>query len=216
MDGRESIGSTWWKGGLFAALLSAAIPAATFVQGWMQKNRELALQERQQLQQIRLAYMEVMVEGGVQGMEIVADFIADTEEDPVIVAWASKQRNKARATADTLEKRLLEEEAKVREAESKLREAEEKAARAAEEEKKLRERPVADRESSARAEKAAEDSLKASAAVAVAEVNAEAAREKVLRSKETLSGKTLSTPVQTVSPKLVPQQFISPIALPPH
>jgi hypothetical protein len=145
MEARESIGSAWWKSGLFAALLGAAIPAATFVQGWMQKNRELALQERQQLQQIRLAYMEVMVQGGVQGMEILADFIADTEEDPVIRGWASKQRDKARATADILEKRLLEEEAKVREAERKLREAQEKAARASEEDKKLRAGPPADR-----------------------------------------------------------------------
>jgi hypothetical protein len=71
------------------ALIGIAIPAATFVQGWRQKNRELALQEKQQMQQIRAQYMGMAAEAGVEGIETLADFIADTEQDPTIREWRS-------------------------------------------------------------------------------------------------------------------------------
>jgi len=97
---------SWWKKGLWAALIGAVIPVATFVQGWMQKNRELALQEQQQIQQFRAQYMSVLAETGIEGMEVLADFIADTERDPTIREWAIKQREKARSKVADLEKRL--------------------------------------------------------------------------------------------------------------
>lgn len=99
----------WWKTGLLAALIGAVIPAATFVQGWMQKNRELALQEQQQIQQFRAQYMSVLAEVGVEGMELVADFIADTERDPTIRDWAARQRDKAHSRVAALEKKIEDE-----------------------------------------------------------------------------------------------------------
>jgi hypothetical protein len=176
----------WWKRGLFAALLGAAIPAATFVQGWWQSRRELQLQERAQLQQIRMAYMNLMVEGGVDRVEMLADFIADTEQDLGIRSWAEKQREKARATVKVLEARIADEQKRSVTAEGERRAAEERATRAEAEAKRLAEKASGDRAEKERAEKAAED---ARAAAASADSNARVTEAKVARSRETLHGR---------------------------
>jgi septal ring factor EnvC (AmiA/AmiB activator) len=203
-------GMAWWKSGLFAALLSAAIPGATFVQGWLQKGRELELQKQQQLQELRMGYMQVMVEAGVEGMELLADFIADTEDDPAMKEWAAKQRKKARATADALRARLGEETTRALEAERRLAEAAEKAATAEERAEQLAARAAADREAREQAEAAAAAARQARAAASAAAVSADTARTKVERSYETLSGKVPDSPVQQMAvPKASRYQDLS-------
>ena len=120
----------WWQTGLLATLIGLAVSAATIIQGTLQKERELKLQEEQHAQQIRIAYMNVLVESGLEGLGVMADFIADTEPDPVIQQWAIKQRDKALEAARVVEQRLAEEQQKAAQATENLRKQEERAARA--------------------------------------------------------------------------------------
>src|SRR5688572_29709370 len=113
----------WWKKSVTVAILGAAIPVATFIQGWLQKDRELALQEQQQVQQFRAQYMSVLSEAGVEGIEVLSDFIADTEPDPAIREWAKKQHKKAREKIDDLDKRVEAEQKNVKVAEDVAQEA---------------------------------------------------------------------------------------------
>lgn len=203
----------WWRSGFFAALLSAAIPGATFVQGWLQKSRELELQKQQQLQELRMGYMDVMVEAGVEGMAMLADFIASTERDPAIRAWAVSQRDKARSEAEALRARVTEETAKALEAEREMREAQDAAARAEALAKQLAERAAADREARAQAEKAAAEARKARAEASAAAASAGDARSKVERSHETLSGKAPESPLQMYVPQAAMIKEIDPLLM---
>lgn len=198
----------WWRKGLFAALLGATIPLATFVQGWWQKERELELQERQQLQQIRLAYMNLMLEGGMERVQTLADFIADTEQDPGIRAWAAKQRDKARQTVADLEQKIADEQKRAVGAENERREAEERAARAEALARRLAE-ANASQEQREQARKAA---LEAQAALARAEASARASQSKVARTRETLQGRIVPR-ADTAAQNALPPQV--QMALPP-
>ena len=178
--------SSWWKSGLFAVVIGAAIPVATFVQGWLQKDRELALQERQQLQQFRSQYMSVVAEAGVEGIAVLADFIADTEENEKIREWATRQRDSAKKKIQDLDTRIEAEQKSVKAAEDaadaasrKTKQAEEKLARLA---AQAKEDKVARELAEANATEERKDLPKAKASVAVNET-------KLFRSRDALVGK---------------------------
>jgi hypothetical protein len=178
----------WWKGNLGVALIGIAIPAATFVQGWWQKNRELALQEKQQLQQIRVQYMGTLAEAGVEGVEVLADFIADTEQDPTIREWAVKQRDKARQKIDALDKRIEAEQQNVKTAQVAADAAEERELEARQRLKVLSAQAKQDR---AEKEKAEKDAAAARAALASAQTNVSVKQGKLARVRETLNGRPM-------------------------
>jgi hypothetical protein len=179
--------TAWWKS--IAALLGVAIPAATVLQGWLQRDRELALQDRQQRQELRLAYMNVLTEGGLEGLALVADFAARTEQDVAIKTWAQELSENATAKAEAERAQLVEQQKQLaaaeellRVAEDRVRDAEAKAAEAAA-------RALADREAKQAAEvaqKAADSARKESAK---ANADARVAKERVAQSKETLLGR---------------------------
>ncbi len=177
----------WWQSGLVATLIGVAVSAATLIQGTLQKERELKLQAEQHAQQIRIAYMNVLVESGLEGLGVMADFIADTEPDPVIQQWAIKQRDKALEAASEIEQRLAEERKKSAQATANLLQQEERAARAEAEAERLRTQAQADR---AAREQAAADARQARAEADAARVAAGAAEARVIRSKERLEGKS--------------------------
>jgi hypothetical protein len=176
----------WWRGSLGVALISIAIPAATFVQGWWQKNRELALQEKQQMQQIRAQYMGMLAEAGVEGIEVLADFIADTEQDPTIREWAVKQRDKARQKIDDLNKRIEAEQQNVKTAQVAADAAEQRELEARQRLKALSAQAKQDR---AEKEKAEKDATAARAALANAQTNVFVRQGKLARVRETLNGR---------------------------
>lgn len=179
----------WWKTGLVVALIGAAIPVATLVQGWMQKNRELAIQRDEQLQELRLAYMGAMVEGGVDRVEMLADFIADTEPDEAIKAWAERQKRKSQATVKGLEERIAGEQERAAAAAKEHERSEQRARRAEEKARRLAEQASAGQAEKARAETAAAEANAAAAAAAKAENDAAAQAAEVDRTREKLNGR---------------------------
>lgn len=183
----------WWKSSAVAAVLGVAIPAATLLQGWLQKGRELELQDKQQKQELRLAYMNVLVEGGLEGMALVADFAARTEQDQEIKTWATELSNNATTKAATERAQLVEQqkalaaaEEALRAADARVRDADAKATLAAE----AMQRAVADQEAKRAAELAQQAAQSARQESAKANADARVAKERVDRSKETLLGRS--------------------------
>ena len=178
----------WWRGNLGIALIGVAIPLATAVQGWWQKNRELALQEKQQLQQIRAQYMGMLSEAGIEGVEVLADFIADTEQDPTIRDWAAKQRDKARQKIADLNKRIETEQQNVKTAQAAADAAEQRELEARQRLKAIQAQARQDQHKEEK-EKAERDAAVARAAVTSAKTNVYAKEGKLARVRETLNGR---------------------------
>lgn len=175
----------WWKNGLVVALIGAAIPAATFIQGWLQRDRELQLQEKQQLQQFRTQYMTVVAEAGVGGIEMLADFIADTEEDPKIREWATRQRDTARAKIAKLDERAEVEQKSVKAAQDSADQAAKR--------QKAAEEKLALLMAQAKEDKAARDAAEQKAATARtdaarAQASVAASEAKLARTRDALGG----------------------------
>ena len=185
-QGTQETRQPWWKSSLALALIGIAIPGATFVQGWWQKNRELALQEKQQLQQIRTQYMGMLAEAGIEGVEVLADFIADTEQDPTIREWAAKQRDKARQKIEDLNKRIEAEQQNVKTAQVT---AEAALQREEETRQRLKVIQAQARQDKAEKEKAENEATAARAALTNAQANVSAKQGKLARARETLNGR---------------------------
>jgi len=185
-QGTQENRQPWWKSSLAVALIGIAIPGATFVQGWWQKNRELALQEKQQMQQIRTQYMGMLAEAGVEGVEVLADFIADTEQDPTIREWAVKQRDKARQKIEDLNKRIETEQQNVKAAQVA---AEAALQREDETRQRLKAIQAQARQDKAEKEKAESEATAARAALTNAQANVSAKQGKLARARETLNGR---------------------------
>jgi hypothetical protein len=190
----------WWKSSTVAAVIGLAIPAATFVQGWLQKSRELELQDRQQKQELRLAYMNVLVEGGLDGMVLVADFVSRTEPDPSIKIWAADLKKGAEQHAAAERTHLEDELKKLRAAEAEQQKAQAEARSAQASVEVARERAAAGGGAN-NAAKVALEAADAKREVALKtalekEQAVRAVEERVDKSKATLEGR-LGTPAST-------------------
>jgi dTMP kinase len=206
----------WWKNSALAALLGFAIPAATFLQGWLQKGRELELQDKKQKQELRLAYMDVLVEGGLEGMALVAEFAARTEQDPDIKTWAEELNKNALVRAETERQRLGEQETLLIAAEEARRSAEQRAAEAQAHAEQAVARAAADREAKQAAVVALREAEQANKEAARASAEAGLVKERVARSKETLQGRPeflASEQVQQVSASSKLQRLTEPAIL---
>jgi hypothetical protein len=178
----------WWKSGLIVGILGGAIPAATFIQGWWHKERELELQRQRQFSDLRIAYANLMLEGGVERVELLADFVAQTESDPEIKAWATRQSQVAESHRKRLQQELEIQQKKVVEAEQRVAEANAQAEAA----KKQLE--VAANENAKR--EAREKEIAAKNAIIDAEAKASVAYSNAAVSRETLKGRA----IQMVAP----------------
>jgi phage-related minor tail protein len=187
----------WWKRSLLVAVLGAAIPVATFVQGSLQKERELTLQERNQLQQFRAQYMSVLAEAGVEGIEVLSDFIADTEPNKEIRDWATKQRDKAKKEIEALDQRIQEEQKNAAAAEDKAEEAAEERKRS---EERLRRLMAQAQQDKAAKEAALRERDEARKAAVKADANAAASRAKLIRTEDALKG-VRKVPLRTIVTK---------------
>lgn len=165
---------------MLVALLSITIPVATFIQGTLQKGRELELQRQQQVQQLRLAYANMMVASGVERMAFLADFIAATEEDPLIKRWAVQQQTAIKTQQAELEQRIEEEQKKAFAAERARIDAERKAAEA--------EKLLAAAQNQAARDQAAREKQEADSAAVEAGLKAATARSNLEVSRTTLKG----------------------------
>lgn len=185
--------SPWWRSGVTVALLGSAIPVASFIQGWWQKEKELELQRQRQFSDLRVSYANLMLEGGVERVGLLADFIAQTESDKEIKAWAANQSRVAKAQSAELQKELALQQQKVVETEQRLVAALAKA-------EELRKQAEAAK-GEARAEVVAKEAA-ARQALIQAETSAAVAQSNLAGSYETLKGRQ----VQQVAPPV--QQMI--------
>ena len=84
----------WWKSGAtittLTAIVVASVPVTTAVQGWVQKNRELALEDRKQTENIRTSYLERLKVPG-EHLRTLRFVIATTNDSP-LRAWAEQEK----------------------------------------------------------------------------------------------------------------------------
>jgi hypothetical protein len=187
----------WWKSGLIVGLLGSAIPLASFIQGWWHKDRELELQRQRQFSDLRIAYANLMLEGGVERVELLADFVAQTESDPEIKAWATRQSQVAETHRKRLQQELEIQQKKVVEAEQRVAEANTLAEAAKKQAEAAAANANAQRE-------AREKEIAAKNAVIDAEAKASVAYSNAAVSRETLKGRA----IQMVAPP-VPQTIMN-------
>ncbi len=170
-------------------IVTAAVGIVTAVHGWWQSKREFELQERQQLQQLRMAYMNVMVDGGFERVEIVADFIAETEQDETIKIWAAAQKKKAAETAAKLRTQAEDERKALAEAEEKRVAAEQHAKTAEAEAQRLAQQAAANQSKKEEAETAAKVADEAKGNLANAKADTRIREVKLNHLTETLRGR---------------------------
>jgi len=84
----------WWKSGAtiatLTAIVAAIVPVTTAVQGWAQKNRELALEDRKQTENIRTFYLERLKVPGEHLRTL--RFVIATTNDSTLRAWAEQEK----------------------------------------------------------------------------------------------------------------------------
>lgn len=201
--------TAWWKSSTLAAVIGLAIPAATFVQGWLQKSRELELQDRQQKQELRLAYMNVLVEGGLDGMVLVADFVSRTEPDPAIKIWAADLKQGAEQHAQAERTHLEDELKKLRAAEAEQQKAQAEARDAQASAEMAREKAPAGGGANSAAALALQEADKKHATALKAEQDVRAAEERVDKSKVALEGRLgTATSTRVMNPDVLLQRRI--------
>jgi chromosome segregation ATPase len=144
------------------------------------------LQERQQVQQFRAQYMSVVSEAGVEGIEVLSDFIADTETDPMIRDWANKQRAKAREKIADLDKRVEEDQKTIKAAEDVADEATKKMKQA---EQRLAALSSQAKDDRSKREAAERDAEAARRDLARAQTNVAINQARLNRNRDALAGK---------------------------
>ena len=84
----------WWKSGAtiatLTAIVAASVPVTTAVQGWVQKNRELALEDRKQTENIRTSYLQRLEVPGEHLRTL--RFVIATTNDSTLRAWAEQEK----------------------------------------------------------------------------------------------------------------------------
>jgi len=84
----------WWKSGAtittLTAIVVASVPVTTAVQGWVQKNRELALEDRKQTENIRTSYLERLKVPG-EHLRTLRFVIATTNDSPCGLGRAGEE-----------------------------------------------------------------------------------------------------------------------------
>lgn len=112
----------WWQDGLtagvFGVIASLGAAGITYLHDSQQRERDLQVQQQQELAHLRTTYAAVLAEGGVEQVALLADFIASTEQDPMIRDWAAKQRDVAQKQVADLKKQLADAQAAAAQAES--------------------------------------------------------------------------------------------------
>ncbi len=197
---------SWLTGTVFATILGSFISCATGIQGYLQKQRELELQTKQQEQQLRLAYMDLLVEGGLDRLALVAEFASQTEEHPRIRRSMTLLSEKARDAATKEKERLEELERQLADAEQARAEAEEKVERAQEQLAGLRQKDAAG-EATKKALKTEEQALREAA---LARARVDVTKEKAARTKQLLSGKADVSSVKRTSTEGVEPAVLLP------
>lgn len=99
---------TGWRGRLslagLSALIAASLPIATFVHGWIQKDKELALEREKQVENVRTAYLDRLKDG--DSRERVLRLIIATAEDPRMRVWAEEELKRVEAAQKALEEEI--------------------------------------------------------------------------------------------------------------
>jgi membrane protein involved in colicin uptake len=191
MSAEKSTERPWWQEGIPAAVfgLIATVGAAgiTAIHDGYQKERDLQLQQQQEVEHLRTTYAAVLADGGVEQVALLADFIASTENDPTIRDWATKQKAVAQKKIDDLQKQLANAQTAAASAEAARLKAEGDAAIALQ---------AAQRAKAETARTAQAELVEAQRKVAEANTKAESARQLVDNSSMRLNGQRISATQQ--------------------
>jgi hypothetical protein len=116
----------WWRKSssvaTIAAIIAAILPVTTAVQGWVQKDREIALEQskftqnialerERQSEQLHTAYLERLKTPG-EHLRTLRFIIATKPDDDKLMRWAQAEKAEVEAHLSALEKELKEEETK--------------------------------------------------------------------------------------------------------
>lgn len=192
------VDSPWLKSGIIAAVVGTAIPVATAVQGYIQKERELAIQENQQFQELKMAYMEFLKDDGLEGLERLATFAAAAEDNARIREWAKTLQAQVSTAIDAERKKLDQQEAAILQVTAEQQRAEQQAKEAS-----TRVEALGSAATDTHAKQRAEQAAATAATEAMqARIKLTAMKERATHSKEMLLGRT-SQPLQ-LAPALDP------------
>jgi hypothetical protein len=91
-----ALGLPWWRKAssvtVITALIAAVIPVTAAVQGYYQKQKELALEEAKQSEQMRTGYLDRLKDE--KAMVRILRFVAATSPDPVMRSWATEENKR--------------------------------------------------------------------------------------------------------------------------
>jgi hypothetical protein len=102
------IGKPWWRKGsivtMLTAIIAAVVPVTTAVQAHFQKERELALQESKQVNDIRASYLDRLDKSGARLRTL--RFVLATTSDPKLRGWAEEETIEVKALLDDIDRRI--------------------------------------------------------------------------------------------------------------
>jgi hypothetical protein len=186
-EGREQ---HWWhKPGmvtLLTALVGAMVPLAAGVQAYVQKQREIALEQEKNKQNIRLHYLDILVGSSLKDTEMFLSFISETEENPDLKQWAVSQLKNVEGRITALDADRAAADKRAADAEKQLDVAKASAA------EKVR-AAQADANASRQKKEAAEaEARKAQAALADAQRQADTRRAEALARRDALGSRRVT------------------------
>ncbi len=89
----DALAAPWWRSArtvaALTAFVAAIVPVTTAVHGYYQKERELALEEAKQAEQVRTSYLEKVKDGNA--MFRTLRFIEATSPDKAMRSWAAAE-----------------------------------------------------------------------------------------------------------------------------
>lgn len=98
----------WWRRGsivaTMTAIIAAVVPVTTAVQQHYQKERELALQESKQANDIRTGYLDRLEKPGAKLRTL--RFVMATTTDPDLKAWAQAETKEVKADLHDIDKQI--------------------------------------------------------------------------------------------------------------
>jgi hypothetical protein len=100
--------SPWWRNGslvaTLTAIVAAIVPATTAVQEHYRTNRELALEESKQANDIRTSYLDRLDKPGARLRTL--RFVLATTDDAALKAWAQAETLQVQAEIAAIQSQL--------------------------------------------------------------------------------------------------------------
>ena len=179
---------------LLTALVGAMVPLAAGVQAYVQKQREIALEQEKEKQSIRLHYLDILVGSSLKDTEMFLSFISETEDSAELKQWAVSQLKNVQGRIASLDAERAAADKRVADAEKQVEVAQASAA------EKVRAAQADANASRQRKEAAEAEARKAQAALADAQKQADARRAEALARRDALGSRRLANRAALATP----------------